>query len=607
MVLDERVTGYQWADYMNNCWLVANRVQERYDPWRGIVHAGLCGELGESLGSYPNGAILLASICVFSMIFAAGLCARALGGSWAGMLAAVSLSMVPTVSEAVRWGNSTPVIAAGTALAIAFGACAVRWPHWGWALATGLAACLGWATDKRGLLVVPGALFLVLISTLIARRMEESDRGVERPVLWLWLRFPQKLRERVGSFPIDKPLKWMVAHQRRLLMIPVLCLGLLVFPVRDALLGESTNLEWQRHMDAESMRQVHDGTAQRWTQNADLDRAWSDWSLVDPHLGRFVPPYTSVIRKGGSPGRDKDLMERCKELSEDEFLVIPDFFYTDCARATLAHNTRESLGKLSFLPLGLVWISLPLCLLPARRGWRGALGGLGLLAAVWSMWVAMASLNVMPTRYLIQFAMGAAVLAPVGIGRLVHSFVPRTLAWGVSGLCCIGLYAWGNSLDINDRASEHTWAYNRSFLDDYYDETQQLLTYLEPEDDYLDCSDKGINIWLLPDYTRFGTPMLKVDDAGRCMQWIGWEPENGTRWMSIDPSCKYRPQDSPQAGRSNNQDNHVSLEPALESSGWEMVLDLYPEEARKHRPAPGGSRNQLQCGEGRFQLWKRAL
>ena len=89
-------------------------------------------------------------------------------------------------------------------------------------------------------------------------------------------------------------------------------------------------------------------------------RSSVDWvGGMSPELGRWVPPFTSVIRSGGSSGRDTDLMNRCKDLVEDEFLVVPDFFYTDCSRATLAHNTRENLAKITALPLGLVWMSLP--------------------------------------------------------------------------------------------------------------------------------------------------------------------------------------------------------------------------------------------------------
>ena len=237
------------------------------------------------------------------------------------------------------------------------------------------------------------------------------------------------------------------------------------------------------------------------------------------------------------------------------------------------------------------------------------LSGGALLAAVWAMWLAMASLNVMPTRYLIQFTVGASLMVPIGMGRLIYTVIPKSLTWLVSGLCGVGIWSWATALDINDRGSEHTWSYNDSVkggLDDYYAHGLQLRDTLGPEDDFLDCSDKGLNIWLLPDYTRFGTPLLKVDDAGRCMQWIGWAPENGTRWMAIDPACKYRPQDAPQGGpQANNKDSHVSLEPSLKTSGWELVLDSYPDDSQNSLRGPRAKSQQLQCGEGRFQLWKR--
>jgi hypothetical protein len=113
----------------------------------------------------------------------------------------------------------------------------------------------------------------------------------------------------------------------------------------------------------------------------------------------------------------------------------------------------------------------------------------------------------------------------------------------------------------------HTWSYNQSFLDRYYDVTQTIQSTLSPEDDFLDCSDKGISIWLLPNYTRFGTPLLKVDDAGRCMQWIGWEPEQGTRWLAINPGAKLRPQNDPQG-------QPFSLETVLrQDANWRIEFD----------------------------------
>ena len=182
------------------------------------------------------------------------------------------------------------------------------------------------------------------------------------------------------------------------------------------------------------------------------------------------------------------------------------------------------------------------------------------------MWLVMASLNVMPTRYLIQFTTGAALLIPVGIGRLIHTFLPRSVAWGLSGVVCLGLCSWAQSLDINQRSSEHTWSYNQGFLERYYDLTQTIAATMDPTDDFLDCSDRGMNIWFLPNYTRFGTPMLKVDDAGRCKQWISWAPEGNTRWMTISPGLKLRPQ--------HGNGPPASLEPSLRSDpNWRLEFD----------------------------------
>ena len=238
MVLDERVTGYQWADYMNNCWLVANRITERYDGWRGIVHAGICGSAGEALGSYPNGAILVASVSVFILIFCAGLAARAMGGAWAGFLAAVTLAWVPTVSQAAHWGNSTPVIAAGTAVALAFGAVSMRWPRLGFAAVAGAGACLAWAADKRGLLIIPGVVGMGVVAALFAPKMADGQLGVVRIWHGLRARLPNAVRHRL-QMPVrlERPLAWIISEPAEVVDTSRVEFGSFGVSVEDGLAG----------------------------------------------------------------------------------------------------------------------------------------------------------------------------------------------------------------------------------------------------------------------------------------------------------------------------------------------------------------------------------
>ena len=81
--------------------------------------------------------------------------------------------------------------------------------------------------------------------------------------------------------------------------------------------------------------------------------------------------------------------------------VVPDFFYTDCSQATLAHNTRENLELQRCLWVWSGSVCHCACYRPGNVG-KVVSGGLLVLLDV----AAMASLNVMPTRYLIQFTVG---------------------------------------------------------------------------------------------------------------------------------------------------------------------------------------------------------
>lgn len=163
-VLDGRMDGYSWHSYANLAWYVARRMSEQYDTFRGILHGGLLGHLGEVMGSYANASILIASCCGGLMVASAGLAARALAGPWAGGLAAAIVPLTANTAHCVRWANSYPLLAATTGAAWALAVAAARWNSRVLSGLAGLGAGLAWATDPRGLIAIAAALPLIILT-----------------------------------------------------------------------------------------------------------------------------------------------------------------------------------------------------------------------------------------------------------------------------------------------------------------------------------------------------------------------------------------------------------------------------------------------------------
>ena len=175
-VLDERIGGYRWPDYLHNAWAVFSGHPEEVHRFRRPLHALLLAWSGEALGSFPNGAIALSSGCMSLAVVGAGLGGRSLAGPWAGGLA--SLPWVANTAEASRWGNSYTLLGACSmiGLALAFG-CS-RWRNAWFSVGAGLFSGIAWATDERGLAFVPVGAVLVLSGL-------RTWRDLARPALFV--------------------------------------------------------------------------------------------------------------------------------------------------------------------------------------------------------------------------------------------------------------------------------------------------------------------------------------------------------------------------------------------------------------------------------------
>ena len=149
-LLDGKVIGYSWYNYLRQAWLIERRIGRHYNYFREPLYGGIVAEFGELTGSYANMAILVSSL-------AGSLAALVLGrlvwqsvpkngGFWGGF-ASLSMFLIAGNLPIGRWGNHYTLLVFATIL--------VFWQlfrsiqtsgGWGWlALSLGFAA----SVDQR--------------------------------------------------------------------------------------------------------------------------------------------------------------------------------------------------------------------------------------------------------------------------------------------------------------------------------------------------------------------------------------------------------------------------------------------------------------------------
>ena len=170
LVLDGKVEGYSWVDYLNNAWAVATQNAGRMDAFRTPLHGALVALVGTPLHSYINGAIVVAGLSAGAWVVAAALSARALAGPWAGGVAAVALPLGAHAADAARHANNYPLLGAATGLNLAAGLLFVSGPSRLRAAALGLSTAFALAVDARGLVALP-ILALALLLDPARRRL----------------------------------------------------------------------------------------------------------------------------------------------------------------------------------------------------------------------------------------------------------------------------------------------------------------------------------------------------------------------------------------------------------------------------------------------------
>jgi hypothetical protein len=269
-----------------------------------------------------------------------------------------------------------------------------------------------------------------------------------------------------------------------------------------------------------------------------------------PALNAAVAPDRSMMPVEERQARQRSVAQRWIDHSGDarlqqacaahgDLLLQPGILETPCASATLAHNLGRQLpGQLPF-GLGLTLLTLPLVLLPDRRGWRGtvaAAGGLGLALAAMA---ALGTLTVLPERYLIQLAVPLGVLAPVGLAKGCRLAPERIGRWLVPlALLGVALLVW--VLDLGDRHRSSELRRNGHYAA-WLEAGELARARLRPGDLFQDCSQHYVDLQLQPsdhlDAERgfmSGAPGLDPDTSALCRLWIRQPPLGpGSSWLGV--------------------------------------------------------------------------
>ena len=208
--------------------------------------------------------------------------------------------------------------------------------------------------------------------------------------------------------------------------------------------------------------------------------------------------------------------------------------------------SRTRAGRTTVLGVSLSLLTGLCALLPGVRGRRDSLESGSLLILIGGGLLFLASLTLMPRRYLLQVTPLLAILCAAGPARLgavlarwLERWIPHVKWIGPS--LCTGIAIWtmsagagGYALVESARLGTH---YERYAL-----LSQRMGSELQPGDGLLDCGEHHVELSLLPLRTHTEAPS-KQADAAACTRWIEapWS-ETGRAWilLSDDPKLHWR-------------------------------------------------------------------
>ena len=225
-VLDQKIAGYSWYNYLIQGWFVERRMARQYNYFREPLYPGILGELGEHFDSYANAALLISSLSLSLSSLFIGLATWKLlpknGAFWGGV-ASVLLYGTPAMLESSRWGNHYSLLMMGSAIAF-----------WGFSTASrtsipaALSVALLCSIDQRAILwIIPVVLLHFFSGDKLWKKIAQSLFSVFLIVL-----IPRMFRvyfsedskhrlslEQVLEFQRDVVQRWSLGDDRQLTMM----------------------------------------------------------------------------------------------------------------------------------------------------------------------------------------------------------------------------------------------------------------------------------------------------------------------------------------------------------------------------------------------------
>ena len=217
-LLDGKVIGYSWYNYLRQAWLIERRISRHYNYFREPLYGGIIGEFGEHTGSYADVAILVSSISgsLSSLFLGLGVwsCFPRNGGFWGGF-ASLTMFLSAGLLPTGRWGNHYSLLILGMVLIFWSLLRAIHHrKHWGVVALTLGIAC---AIDQRVFPWIPIAMIFCTLSarswargSLYSLLMLITGLGVPRFFRWFFAEDPRHRLsiEEVMQFQREVVSRW---------------------------------------------------------------------------------------------------------------------------------------------------------------------------------------------------------------------------------------------------------------------------------------------------------------------------------------------------------------------------------------------------------------
>jgi hypothetical protein len=201
--------GSDWGHYFTAAEYIWDpRAGLAYPDFRKPWYGWIIGGLGQ-WGGYFVAAQFVGRAAMVLMVLGSALLGTAMAGRWAGLVAAVTVPLMPLVMDGALWVNHYPLLGATVGLSVGAGAAAVRWPSLRWVVLAGVMAGVSMALDLRGAITVPMAVVLVGLGG-IPLGLRQTALRLAVVGMMIGSVHTHDQSPAVGPFAVDSIAEWIV-------------------------------------------------------------------------------------------------------------------------------------------------------------------------------------------------------------------------------------------------------------------------------------------------------------------------------------------------------------------------------------------------------------